>query len=375
MGGKMSPRVKHQLLQRISKLLPCVDTSLFGIQFDQLGLRFQAKLNMIDESRHCIRPRDEFVRASTNVLLLNAASDILDYHRTFVYNSKDDILKLNTKSLLKTLSYLIKNYRNGDVLAKIACKLLAPLNCTLIGSLLASRNIQNNDRISPEAFAWFESGLNSDVASGKLKFASMIYCTGDMVRSEALLCDIEQQYRVHITEPICGCYDFQRPWIRKGFGHISKEYDVEAAKSIIAFCVCFFRSEIYCIPHELQYELFRSIPADLPFRTFWDNNWMDCAVVDSLPYLYYLQYKTYSNLQKPFEQQNALRKLTHAINTERNLGHKETAYNLLGQCMEHQNRYVDALSCYMLSLRIRARNNAAKIHLCKCLARVMTPNR
>ena len=369
MGGKIPYQVKHELLQRLSKLLPCVGTALFGIQIDQLGLRFQAKLNMIDNTN--IQPADSFMRARTSVLLLNAASIILDYHKTLIFNSRDDILKMNLKPLFQTVRHLIKYNEEDDPFAKMSCKLLAPLLCTVIGSLMAAQAIQHDVRVPPESFTWFEAGLNSDVASGKLKFASMLYCTGDIVRAEALLSDIEQHYIVDITEPICVCHDFPRPYIRKGFTHLTMDYEVEAAKSIVAFCVCFFRSEIPCIPHELQYELFRST-YDYAYRNYITDLWMDCAVIDSLPFLYYLQYLTYSRLQNPLEKQRALRNLRQSVITERNLGHKETVYNILGQCMEQENRYVDALSCYTLSLRIRGRNNAAKILLCKCLAHIMS---
>jgi hypothetical protein len=64
--------------------------------------------------------------------------------------------------------------------------------------------------------------------------------------------------------------------------------------------------------------------------------WMDWAVVDSLTYLYFLQFKTYGHLQRYDEQQQALNNLVISINTTRNLGHKETCLNLLGQCHQQE---------------------------------------
>jgi tetratricopeptide (TPR) repeat protein len=96
--------------------------------------------------------------------------------------------------------------------------------------------------------------------------------------------------------------------------------------------------------------------------------WMDLAVVDSLPFLYFLQYKIYSHLQRRQDQQQALSKLKRTIETDKNLHHRETALNILGQCMEQEDRPQQALNCYLLSLQQRARNNAANIHICKLLS-------
>jgi tetratricopeptide (TPR) repeat protein len=90
-------------------------------------------------------------------------------------------------------------------------------------------------------------------------------------------------------------------------------------------------------------------------------------VVDSLPYLYFLQYKTYGHLQRYDEQRQALNKLVNSIYTTRNIGHKETALNLLGQCYQQENRNTEALHCYINSIRIRPTNNAAKLHICLLL--------
>jgi tetratricopeptide (TPR) repeat protein len=140
-------------------------------------------------------------------------------------------------------------------------------------------------------------------------------------------------------------------------------------KHNMAFCVKYLPCEVNCVPSELRYEMFRSTAEDRPYRGD-DDYWMDWAVVDSVPYLYFLQYKVYSQLQRPAEQLHALNQLIWTINSEPNLCHRETALNLLGQCMEQENRMDAALCCYMMSLNVRGRNNAAKWHVCRLLARI-----
>ncbi|XP_053375080.1 uncharacterized protein LOC128547207 [Mercenaria mercenaria] len=361
MAGKFSAEVKQQLLERMSTLIPFDDISLFGIQIDNLGERLQIKLNMINEVHHDIPQPDECT--------MDVTSNLLEYTATTVlYIEKIGDGSLET--LLQKVIQLKRYYRTGDMLEKTACKLLAPLLCTSTGSLIASQNIQINNTVSPQALTWIEAGLDSDVASSRLKLASIMYCVGNAEIAALILSHIEEQYKIEVTEPKCNCYAFYK-YAKRGFGQLSRQYGVEALKYIVAFCVKFFTSEINCVPHELQYEMFRSTQEDLLHRGE-DDDWMDCAVVDSLPYLYFLQYKTYSFLQRPEEQQQALNKLGLVIRTELNLAHRETALNLLGQCMEQENRPVDALQCYTSSLHLRERNNAARFHICRCLANTIS---
>jgi tetratricopeptide (TPR) repeat protein len=99
--------------------------------------------------------------------------------------------------------------------------------------------------------------------------------------------------------------------------------------------------------------------------------WMDWAIVESLPFLYFLKYKVYRYLQRYQDQQQALSKLSNIIKTDKNLRYRETALNILGQCMEHENRPKQALKCYLLSLQQRTRNNVANIHICRLLSSLL----
>jgi tetratricopeptide (TPR) repeat protein len=215
-------------------------------------------------------------------------------------------------------------------------------------------------------------GIDSDVASGKLKLASVFYCTGDIERTELILKNIEECYDLSVVEPVCGCYDLSTAPMREGFNRLCYESNEEYTllNQITAACVRFIRYDINCCPLELQHEMFRSTQEDLAYRSE-DDTWMDMAVVDSLSYLYFLQYKTYSRLGKQDDKQRALSNIARTIDVEPNLGHSETALNLLGQCMEEENNVENAFKCYARSLQIRERNNSAKLHICKLLNKLI----
>jgi hypothetical protein len=191
-----------------------------------------------------------------------------------------------------------------------------------------------------------------------------------MEKAEIILRHTEQQYDSYPVVPICRCRCLEKPVqaVTVEFKRICGEQNEDCIKHNTAFCVTSIQKEINCVPHELQYEMFRSTQDDMIHRDQYGEFWMDWAVVDSLPFLYFLQYKIYSHLQRHQDQQQALSKLIRTTVTDVNLSHRETALNILGQCMEQENRPQQALNCYLLSLQQRARNNVAIIHICKLLS-------
>ncbi|XP_045156672.2 uncharacterized protein LOC123523104 [Mercenaria mercenaria] len=358
MAGHIAHESKPRILEILQHIINSEGTALLGIKCDALGARLQLKLNNL------------FLFKTSGIvsgcLLIHTAHMINDSITFGLHNISNNSYEVAIQILLKYIFKLVTIFNQSQGLNRTACSLQAPWFCTTLGSILASLNIQQYNGISAEALSWITLGLNTDVSSSKLKLASIFYCRGDFYRTVIVLTDIEGRYDQTIVEPVSGCRDYVRQAMR-GFNEISDNHNEEALQFATASCVSFLRCESNCIPNELQYELFRSTEEDLALREPI-NYWMDWAVVDSLPYLYFLQYRTYSYLGRQDDKERALSNLIRTTEQEPNLGHRETALNLLGQCMEREDRPTDALGCYLLSIHLRGRNNAAKFHICRLLS-------
>ncbi|XP_045187785.2 uncharacterized protein LOC123545526 [Mercenaria mercenaria] len=374
MAGKFSYQEKIQLAKLTSNLRQNIDNAILGIPIDDLGLRLQIKLHMVPWLQYNIKPSFYFGLKTAGNLLWNTAYGSDRRYRNKILKKLTPInLNMSNHFLFNIMLHLIRNFRKGSKWEKTACQQLIPQFCTTIGSLTASYNIQQNNTVSPQALTWFSAGLDTDVASSRLKLASVYYCIGDMENVAHILGHIEKCYS-DLVAAVCSCYNFNNVNVNIGFCSISSQSNEEATGHVIAFCVRFLPSEFNCVPYELQYEMFRSTEDEILHRNKIEDFWMDWAVVDSLPYLYFLQYKTFGQLHRNEDQKHALRNLEWAIYTRQNLGHKDTAFNLLGQCMERENRPADAIRCYMMSLNIRPRNNVAKIHICVLLSKFICNN-
>ncbi|XP_053404953.1 uncharacterized protein LOC128558765 [Mercenaria mercenaria] len=362
MAGHIAHQSKSHILEILKYIMINKEEALEAIKCDDLGIRLLRKYIFWYRFKGSDRISGQ---------LLLAISHSLEWQINECLSSiRNCSYEVAIQTLLKYIFKLNSISNQGQTLVQKACTLLAPLFYTTLGSVMASLSIQQFSRISAKALDWISMGLNTNVSSGKLKQASVFHCIGDSQRTESVLRDIEGNYDLNIVEPICHCYEFNKQAPRKGFIAVSDNHNEEALQFIAAFCVRFLPCEINCVPHELRYEMFKSTKDEISFRGPLDE-WMDLAVVDSLPYLYFLQYKTYSYLGSQDDKKRALSNLINFIYQEPNLGHRETALNLLGQCMEEEDRAYDALRYYSLSLKLRKRNNAAKIHICRLLSKLV----
>ncbi|XP_053399451.1 uncharacterized protein LOC123556228 [Mercenaria mercenaria] len=363
MRGHIPHESKPYILEILLYIINSEGRALLEIECDALGARIWLKSSY-------------FLSFKTNDIisgqLLQITAFAVDKNlQKYLISTKNSCYTEAIQTLLKSIIKLLIISNQCQGLDKTACSLMAPWYCTTLGSILASINIHQYNAVSADAFTLTTLGLNTDVSSSKLKLASMLYCLGDAQRTEIVLGDIEGSYDLNSVKPVCCCHNFAKQAGRRGFWAIYDNHNEEALQNSTALCVRFLPCEINCVPRELRQEMYRSTQEDLAFRCR-NELWMDLAVVDSLPYLYFLQYKTYSYLGREEDQQRALMNLVRTIDQEPNLGHRETALNLLGQCMEQKYQARDALRCYLLSLSVRERNNAAKFHICTLLSNIIS---
>ncbi|XP_060556858.1 uncharacterized protein LOC132717413 [Ruditapes philippinarum] len=365
MSGRFSPEAKPLILETLRYVIESNGRALLEIECDCLGLFLQSRLNSFEPVHAHLIPT--LIAGHLLKQICHIISEQFQMIQLKMYDLSP------TLTIQKLLTFMSNHHNeNFTTIDRKAYRLLTRHICSTLGSILASSNIYKQDHLTyKNALSFMSLGLDSDIASGKLKLASIFYCTRDIERTKLILKKIEECYDLNVVEPVCECYSFKHFPLRDSFNRLCYESNEECTllKHITASCVCFIRCEINCCPLELQHEMFRSTQEDLAYRSE-DDKWMDMAVVDSLPYLYFLQYKTYSQLGRQDDKQRALSNIARTIDVEPNLGHRETALNLLGQCMEQEYRKDDALKCFLMSLKIRSRHNAAKFHIFRLLASI-----
>ncbi|XP_060601993.1 uncharacterized protein LOC132755199 [Ruditapes philippinarum] len=364
MTGQFTSETVHELSENISVFIQNDFDFLITLGTNDLGYRLLVKLNKVPQKVY----GPPFSLAIPVTRYLSFALPISYLNFLFLKRVQNENMEKMNQIVTILVFLMTYDINNGETLTHTGLKFLAPFTFTTYGSTLASFNFGAKNQALRKAMNWLSAGLNSDVSSGRLKLASVFYSREEMEKAEEILRQTEQKYLSHYVVPICSCAVRSEPTISEEIARYCYEHSEDSIKDITAFCVRFIRQEINCVPHELQYEMFRSTQDDMIHRGQYDC-WMDWAVIDSLPFLYFLQYKLYGHLQRQQEKQQAFDNLIRTIETNKKLTHRETALNVLGQIMEQENRPHEALHCYIHSLQERARNNVAKIHICRLLCK------
>ncbi|KAH3896926.1 uncharacterized protein LOC127864485 isoform X2 [Dreissena polymorpha] len=216
----------------------------------------------------------------------------------------------------------------------------------------------------------FKFCLNTDIASSRLKLASLLYCFGHFHAAARALEDVEKRCHSKV-KALCGVRQLEGQKDLRVFANmISDNCDNVRREPPFAFCVRFIREEAHCAPYVLWFEMNRAMTEEeVAQRNAHDKMWMDYAEVDACPFLHYLQYLTYGGQGERTKQLYALEVLESYILNSRNIinmHHPETAFNLLGHCYEMEGDYQAALYIYEKSLDIVCgfnTNNAANWHI------------
>jgi len=233
-------------------------------------------------------------------------------------------------------------------------------------SITSSNCIQYDQPLPRDIWQLYSESLNTDVASSKLKLASMHYCQGELRRAASVLNEVEFDLDDSV-QLVCGC------GIVPFKDNLSKpfcEYTVQNGSNDqltkkLAFCVRFLREEKFCAPRFMWCEMYRAVGDDFDHRSRNQRQWMDWAEVDARPYLLYLQYLTYRGLGVRHRQMEAFHGLEDIVSSRdqlHKLYHDETVVNMYGHCCELEGDVQRALNAYNTSLRSRPRNNAANWH-------------
>jgi len=235
-----------------------------------------------------------------------------------------------------------------------------------LASVASSYCIQTGQAIPREVWHVYSETLDTDVASSRLKLASMLYCQGDLHRSAFVLNDVQQRLDNSVTY-VCPCRKLPNEKPSGDFCEYALRHgNPETLTSKMAFCVRFMREEMYCAPAILWFEMYRSVGDDIGHRRACELVWMDWAEVDALPFMLYLQYLTFGGLRERQRQLQALQGLLNICSNLVTLGkmfHPETVANLLGHCEEMEGHMEVALAIYNASRDLMPRNNAANLHI------------
>jgi len=360
--GKLCRDCQLRLKRAIQGMIEDDMHLLFHLQSDGLGQRL---MGLPHEVRQY--PGDDVNAAICGKLARDMFNQYLGYvrhvcHRLcnneeadVITNMNNEINRLESLAINASTTQYDKNYTKFIVKSLMSVKV----------SVTSSSCIQSGQALPDDIWQMYGESLDTDVASSKLKLASMHYCRGELRKAESVLHEVEFDLDDSV-QPVCGCRELVNDKLSKSFCEYTvQNYSHEQLNKKLAFCVRFLREEKFCAPRFLWCEMYRAVGDDVDHRDFHECHWMDWAEVDARPLLLYLQYLTYRGLGVRHRQLEAHLRLEGILTTRdkwHQLYHPETVLNLTGHCWELEGNSYRALEAYNASLGAFPRNNAANWH-------------
>ena len=220
---------------------------------------------------------------------------------------------------------------------------------------------------------WKEIGLS---IPSRLKQATFLHMRGQVGASIRVLRSLEQSMNPLMIS-VCGCQYHHTIVDEVTTERIKDMSEPEFRKRMCVSCVAFLPTEQNVIPGVLGYEMRRAKvqPQSNPALTF--HFWYDWAVVDGKVLLYLMLYLNYRTIRQRNHStlfaevpddirrktDNILKDLQNTINSDPNLGHKETGLNILGWIYRQEGDMDEAERCFLESLEIQSGYNAANLHM------------
>jgi len=371
--GKLNSEQRDRLRTVLDIIMDTHLAPLAFVKTDDLGVRLLN--NVYTVAIRDMKPRRAvhqeimgFLSVYSNVCL---ATNILIMLKETADKTPDELCLYLHTLVSKIALHQVHRHGSEQALCRLDCMnrdyIIRHLQQHL-ASTAASICLQHGMHLGNKIWSCYSAGIDTDAASTRLKLASMLYCKGELQMAAVVLEDVERRYD-NSVQAICGCKRMdpllKKP--RKIFTELLNEGNAAfLLKSKVAYCVRFLRQEVFCAPPILHFEMVRGVGDDIQHRVPSERVWMDWAVVDSRPFLHYLQYLTFRDLGLRHKQLQALISLRLCIKdgiNQEQVFHPETASNLFAHCLEMEGRLNDALIMYQASQYLLPRNNAANLHL------------
>ena len=208
---------------------------------------------------------------------------------------------------------------------------------------------------------WNDNAKISNAFSAKLKQASYMLLLGFRQASLQILETLKGLLDL-CKISICGCRFFLNTVITNEVKtQLKQTSEKEFRTKQCMPCLVFLPTELVpeAIKNEMNSSETSTMSESTPYR--FGNNW---AVVDSKVLLFYLLYLNHSELQMATEALEDIENLLEVLETDPNLGHKETGWNILGWIYSKEGQHDRAQMCSEeSSLQLEAYNVAQRQYM------------
>ena len=361
--GKLSKEDTKKLLALLTNINKEIMCYICNMKMDMFGMQVLHKVpSFTTKHEHQIIVVRKTLVSSISVKYdlvsdINAQATVLNVHTTLA-------------CVTNILQYLRALQTHGSELQREVADFIVPCVYGTLANINASLCIFSMQPVTQDILDLYQLSFEWDLVSGKLKYASMLYCSGQFDQAADMLNHCEGLLGPDVAH-YCTCPD--RIYAQQTNKFIEKflgTNKVNLLKTNSTSCIKFCKHEHPCLPEHLQYEMYRTQTQRDKNERLQQHVWMDWVVIDCVPFMYYLQYLVYRQIGNLFRKFLARCKLMDyfkqnrdEVEGENSFGHDETVLHVLAHCWELENKPDEAWHLYQRSIKMFPTNNIAWVHL------------
>ncbi|KAH3726582.1 uncharacterized protein LOC127854213 [Dreissena polymorpha] len=350
--GRLDATLREKVGECIKDIMAYPILAILKMQCDEFGRKLY---NRIKTSEHYISETQEIIRSKIGNFLcrayiLRGLKEPSLYDDPSNYDVEREI-EIN-KAKLSRCEIL---HQQGDTFMQKATERYRYLLQANLGMLMAAESIQKNCKLSDSVLQSLKEGTFADAVSGRLKFATVLVCVGDITGASGLLKEVETAYSDLAVESVCNCSGEVEYVPKTGFGDNALALiNTGALYANICHCLLFVETLKPCFPRGWLDAVFRPIDQ----RSDMDDL-MEYVSLDPKPYFHFVELM----LQKELNNQTKALKAFHQLEkcvSEEPLFHKDTALVLLSHSLEMDGQIEKAKIIYDEACCLRKRNRGYK---------------
>ena len=369
--GKLSKNQLKLLEDVIFQIKSDIMWYICNLEMDMFGWRIMDKLGFRTIPFTLEVSKKKSYEMKTQKRLLSCISQLVMWRRNVSTKLCDFFDRSSVLATIKSqLHYLRFKQITGSELEREAATLLIPHLFGTLATVKASHCIATGRPVPQDVRTHYLFSFDSDLVLCKLKYASMLSCTGQFTQAAEMLTHCEvlmgsdvAHHRWSLNGPACNqSIKYVENGLHKNARTMIQKYST--------LSVNFSNHELQCMPEHLRYEKCRSLtltdkvnPLDVLLFERFERFDIDCRL-----FLYYLQFLVYQRLGQSARQRAALQNMivfSRCVMLEHDQDSQAIACNVLGHCWELMNRHDLAWKRYQRSLRLRSSGNAAWFHLAR----------
>ncbi|XP_052244317.1 uncharacterized protein LOC127853664 [Dreissena polymorpha] len=349
--GRLDATLREKVGECLNDIMANPIVALLNIPFDDYGSKLYKRIR---NSNTDISEIQDSIRSKTGNFL-SRAFVLWGLIEPSLYEDPLDIdLEHQIESNKEKLSRCKILHTQGDGFMQKATRRYIFILRANLSMLMSAEAIQKKCKLSDSVLQSLKQGSSTDAVAGRLKYATILMCVGDITGAYELLKEVETAYSDLAVVSVCTCSELVEYLPNSGLKEKALTFiNTGVLYDHFCYCLLFVETLKPCFPSGWLDAIFRPIKSDE--QQYNADDVMEYVSLDPKPYFYFMELMIQQELNNQTKALTAFQMLEKCV-SEEPLFHKDTALFLLSHALQMNGKVEKSKIIYDEACCLRKRN-------------------